>query len=85
MARNLSSKKRREIKDRKILSHQIEIEGIEPVYELTLSQHLLDGAVYPVSVYKAMREPIVEGYPRDSQTAVVMRMLESYGSEFARL
>jgi hypothetical protein len=30
-------------------------------------------------------EPIVRGYPKDSQTKIVMELLETYGAEGARL
>jgi hypothetical protein len=76
---------RTESKLRRILEHQRCIEGIEPVYELKLEEHLMDDALYPVSVYMAKPEPIIQGYPRDSQTAIAMQYLESWGAENARL
>jgi hypothetical protein len=36
-------------------------------------------------VYVAPRQPIVPGYPEHSQTAKVMKALETYGAQFARL
>jgi hypothetical protein len=85
MARNLSASKRREIKSRKVLPHQQQIDGILPVHELKLESHLNDGALYPTQVYMAPFEPIVKGFLRDSQTAIAMQYLESWGAENARL
>lgn len=84
MARNLSAKKRREIKSRKLLDHHVGLTGV-PVRELTLTE-LSDGErVFPETVYLAPLEPLAQGYPALSQTAVVMRHLELWGAEGARL
>jgi hypothetical protein len=90
MARNLNAKKRREIKSRKIeksyvMEHQAHLPAGFYVRVLTLEEHFNDDTVFPVEVYKAPQQPIVEGYSRNSQTAVVMLALEKYGAENARL
>jgi hypothetical protein len=85
MARNLSAKKRREIKSRKVLQHQQGIDGLLPVHELTLESHFDDGALNPILVYTAPIQALVKGYGHYSQTAKVMKALELYGAENARL
>jgi hypothetical protein len=85
MARNLSSSKRREIKNRKVPPHQRAIDGLLPVYELTLESHFDDDVLYPTQVYMAALQPIEQGHKRHSQTAIVMQALELHGAELARL
>lgn len=85
MARNLNAKKRREIKRRKVMPHQQSIDGKFPVYAFTLKLHTGDNLLNPVSVYMAPAEPLVQGFNKHSQTAIVMQALERYGAENARL
>lgn len=84
--RKRTSAQRTESKRRKVLHHQQQLEkaGL-PVYAYTLETHFDDGVLFPTQVYKAPLESIVEGFPRNSQTAVVMLALEKYGAENARL
>jgi hypothetical protein len=78
---------RTESKRRKVLQHQQQLDkdGRLPVYAMTLETHFDDGVLFPTQVYKAPLQPITDGYPRNSQTAVVMLALEKYGAENARL
>lgn len=85
MARNLSRKVRREIKARKVLEHQQALVGKLPVREFTLTELASGDKVFPETVYMAPEQPIADGWPRDSQTAIVMKSLELHGAEFARL
>lgn len=85
MARNLSAKKRREVKARKLLSHQQQLDGRLPVYEFKLIANPSGELVNEPTVYQAPLEPIAEGYLKDSQTARVMQHLELWGAEGARL
>lgn len=77
--------KRRELKSRKVLPHQISIIGKHPVRELVLRSHSGGDLVNPQLVYCAPRQPLADGWPKDSQTAIAMQALEMYGGEFARL
>jgi hypothetical protein len=84
--RKRTSAQRTESKRRKILHHQQQLETLGlPVYAFTLETHFDDDTLYPTQVYKAPLQQVVEGYGRNSQTAVVMMALEKYGAENARL
>jgi hypothetical protein len=83
--RKRTSAQRTQSKLRKVLQHQQQIDGLLPVYEMTLETHFDDGVLFPTQVYKAALQPIVEGFNRNSQTAVVMLALKRYGAENARL
>lgn len=85
MATRKRTSAQRSAAKRRILEHQKDIDGKLPVHEMTLKTHFNDGALFPTQVYVAPLQPLVEGHKRHSQTAVVMRCLELFGAEYARL
>ena len=72
------------ILDRKIPAHQKAIVGKAPVRERELIECGGDTVRKQILECAAI-QPIVLGFPKDSQTAIVMAALKKYGAENARL
>lgn len=70
---------------RKYLPHQKKLVGKHPVFEREILEYSDGETVHKLMYECAALEPIVPGYPRNSQTKVVMNALELHGAENARL